>query len=396
MPGEVTMCPVCGSDRTSRFLDRPSVVVHQNVVLADRAEAQRFQRGALAMRCCERCGFVHNAAFNPSLPTYGADYDNRQTCSEVFQSHVNDLADDMLNPLGVRNCRIVEVGCGDGEFLRKLVVDKSMGNVGYGFDPSYAGCKSDLDGRLQFVDSYYDHTCADIKADVVVCRHVIEHVPDPLALLRSVSSALADSAHARVFFETPCVRWILINQVVWDLFYEHCSLFSCESLTCAFELAGFAVDDVRHVFGGQYLWLQGHVADEKVSRPHPGGGDMAELACAFSQAEERLCKRWGSQLRETAKVGPVALWGAAAKGATFASLVDPDCTYVDCLVDVNPAKQGKFLAGTGHLIVGPDALKPRRIRTVLILNPNYQSEIERTIADAGLDLTIVDMMASME
>ena len=396
MPGEVTTCPVCHSNRTSQFLDRPSVVVHQNMVLADRADAQRFQRSALAMRCCERCGFVYNAAFDPSLLTYGADYDNRQTCSGVFRSYVDDLADDMLNRLSVRNCRIVEVGCGDGEFLRKLVADKSTGNVGYGFDPSYTGCRSDLDGRLQFVDSYYDHTCTDIKADVVVCRHVIEHVPDPLALLRSVASALADSAHARVFFETPCVRWILENQVVWDLFYEHCSLFSRESLTCAFELAGFAVDDVRHVFGGQYLWLQGHVADEKVSSPPPDSGDIAELACAFSQAERELCERWASQLRETVKDGPIALWGAAAKGATFASLVDPDCTCVDCLVDVNPAKQGKFLAGTGHPIVGPDELKPRRIRTVLILNPNYRSEIERTIADAGLDMTIVDMMASME
>ena len=396
MPGEVTTCPVCVSDRTSQFLDRPSVIVHQNVVLADRAAAQRFQRSALAMRCCSCCGFVYNAAFNPSLLSYGADYDNRQTCSEVFKAYVNDLADDMLNRLSVRNCRIVEVGCGDGAFLRKLVADESAGNIGYGFDPSYTGCKSDLDGRLQFVDSYYDDTCTDIKADVVVCRHVIEHVPDPLALLRSVRSALADSAHARVFFETPCVRWILANQVVWDLFYEHCSLFSSKSLACAFELAGIAVDDVGHVFGGQYLWTRGHVTDEKVSQPHRSAGDIPELTSAFSEAEERLCGRWASRLREAGKGGPVAIWGAAAKGATFASLVDPDCTYVDCLVDVNPAKQGKFLAGTGHRIVGPDALKLRRIRTVLILNPNYRSEIERTIADTGLDITIVDMMASME
>jgi len=309
---------------------------------------------------------------------------------------VNDLADEMINRLSVRNCRIVEVGCGDGAFLRRLVADEAAGNTGYGFDPSYTGCRSDLDGRLQFVDSFYDHTCTDIKADVVLCRHVIEHVPDPLALLRSIRHALADSAHARVFFETPCVHWILSNRVVWDLFYEHCSLFSCRSLTCALELAGFAVDNVRHVFGGQYLWLQGHVADEQVSCPERNAGGIPELARAFSQAEEQLCRRWASQLRKAGKDGPIALWGAAAKGATFASLVDPDCTHVDCLVDVNPAKQGKFLAGTGHPIVGPDALPRRGVRTVLVLNPNYRSEIERTIADAGLDVRIVDMMASME
>jgi len=396
MTGEVETCPVCRSHRTNSFLHRKEVVVHQNVVIADRSESQQFQRGELAMRCCLDCGFVYNGAFDPSLLSYGAEYDNRQTCSAVFETHVNELANDLADRLAVRNCVIVEVGCGDGGFIRKLVADEAACNTGYGFDPAHSGPESELGGRLRFVSRYFDKACTDIRADVVVCRHVIEHVPDPVALLGSVRCALGGRSGARVFFETPCSRWILSNQVIWDLFYEHCSLFSAASLATAFGLAGFVVDDVRRVFGGQYLWLEGHVADGTRGQTHSDAGDIPELAEAFSQIERQRVAKWSDWLSETARQCPIALWGAAAKGTTFASLVDPDCTYIDCMVDVNPNKQGRFLAGTGHPIVGPDALREREIGCVLILNPNYRVEIERTISDAGLDIPVVDMMASRE
>ena len=77
--------------------------------------------------------------------------------------------------------------------------------------------------------------------------------------------------------------------------------------------------------------------------------------------------------------GGVAVWGAGAKGATFVNLVDPDARLVTCLVDVNPRKQGRFVAGTGHAVVAPDQLTPQGVATVIIMNPNYETEI-RSIA----------------
>ena len=375
-PGrEPTACPVCGGIHTLPFLQRENVPVHQNLVLPDQPSALAAVRGDLCMQVCKGCGFVFNAAFDLTRLTYGSDYDNTQSHSAVFDSYLDTLVEQMVQQHGVRNARIVEVGCGKGHFLRKLVAYPGGGNAGFGFDPSYVGPDTDLDGALQFRRSFYDGSCADVPADVVVCRHVIEHVPTPLQLLGAVRSALASQPAARVFFETPCVEWILRNQVLWDFFYEHCSLFSRDALRHAFEASGFVVHGVEQVFGGQYLWLHAGVAQSKSHAvAAPSTAPLAALAESYGHCLEPLCLGWRSRLADLRRLGPVALWGAGAKGVTLANLVDPQREWIDCLVDINPAKQGCFVPGSGHPIVAPAALLSRRVAHVILMNPNYARE----------------------
>ena len=51
--------------------------------------------------------------------------------------------------------------------------------------------------------------------------------------------------------------------MIWDFFYEHCSYFNAQSLQTAFEVAGFHVKRVAHVFGEQYVWLEATLATDK-------------------------------------------------------------------------------------------------------------------------------------
>ncbi|MDP3541425.1 MAG: class I SAM-dependent methyltransferase [Elusimicrobiota bacterium] len=380
-------CPVCSSTRVEEFLRRDAVPVHQNLVFRDRAAAAAVRRGNLSMNACSSCGFVFNAAFDPSLLAYGADYDNTQDCSPAFGAHLDALAARVVSGRGVRGARIVEVGCGKGGFLRRLV-ETGPGNTGVGFDPSHQGPESELDGRLRFERRFYDASCANVPADAVVCRHVIEHVADPVALLRAVRGALANSPGAKVFFETPCVDWILRGGVVWDFFYEHCSLFTLASLSTAFETAGFVVEEKRHVFDGQYLWIEARPA----SAPAPvtkQPGDTPALAKAFSRDEPLTLARWREQAASARGAGKVAVWGAGAKGATFANLIDPRGEAVDCLIDVNPRKRGAFLAGTGHPIVAPEDAAVRGVASAVLMNPNYRAEIEAQLARLGTPLRLL-------
>ena len=220
---------------------------------------------------------------------------------------------------------------------------------------------------MRFERRFYDESCTDVPADVVASRHVIEHVEEPLVLLRAIKSALVNRPGARVFLETPCVEWILRNQVVWDFFYEHCSLFTGESLATACQAAGFTVDTVTHLFGDQYLWLE--ATNSSPDRVVYDAGEIARLSRAFRAAETDQRREWQTFVDAIATRGTLAVWGAGAKGVTFANLVDPHRQHFACLVDVNPAKQGGYVAGTGHPIVAPRDLGKFGVTQALLLNP---------------------------
>ncbi len=381
-------CPICSTPDPVAFVSRPQVPAHQHQLCDTIEEARCVVKGDLRLVCCRECGFVFNDRFDSSRVQYGDRYDNCQEHSASFAQYTRDLIRYLTEERAVRNARIVEVGCGQGMFLRALV-DASPGSSGYGFDPSYRGTEAHS-GPISFEKRFYDGDCAQVEADVVICRHVIEHVPDPIALLRSVREALRRSPGARVFFETPCLEWILRHKVIWDLFYEHCSYFTAGSLSEAFHRSGFRVDRVAHVFAGQYLWLEASVGESQPSRDPDRGAATRMLARAYSEHEARVCESWKARIEDLRRLGPVAVWGAGAKGVTFANLVDPLRERVDCIVDMNPQKQGRFLPGTGHPIVSHRDLSSRRVRHAVLMNPNYRDENLQLIREAGLDTNLVD------
>lgn len=375
-------CPVCGSESTFVFLSRNNVPVHQNLVVKHQVAAVNIARGDLKLFCCDDCGFVYNGDFDPRKLNYGVAYENRQTCSPCFKDYIEEMGRYLVYEKGVRNSRILEVGCGKGHFLRRLL-EEDAGNTGYGFDPSYTGPKVDLGGRVRFEQRFYGRECVDISADVIVCQHVIEHIPDPVSLLGWLWQVLSGSSIARVFFETPCVEWILRNQVIWDFFYEHCSLFSENSITTMFEAVGFNVESVRHVFGGQYLWLEAIRAEDISVMRNPGM--IPHLARQFAMEESALRSAWQSKVLELAAREKIAIWGAGAKGTTFANLVDPKLKLITCVVDLNPQKQGNYLPGTGHPIVDYYVLADLGITTAILMNPNYREENQALLSKAGLN-----------
>nr|UXE44910.1 hypothetical protein Hi04_10k_c3883_00019 [uncultured bacterium] len=378
-------CALCSSSDLSVFLERPDVPVHQNLPLESRAAALSVTRGDLRLACCRRCGFVMNTAFDSGLLAYGAAYENDQTFSAEFDHHVDTLLSALVDD-GAREKFIVEIGCGRGQFLRRLC---ELGrNRATGFDPSYVGPDTVDDERVTFVRDYYGPKYQNVRPDIVVCRHVIEHVAAPLELLGAVRAALGGT-RADAAFETPTVAWILENLVIQDFFYEHCSYFTADTLAYAFRLAGFAPKDVREVFGGQYLWLR--ATFEPSVTPDvgcPPSARILALASRFRDHEEKRVTELRQRLERLRESGCVAVWGAGAKGATYVHLLDPHGDLVDCVIDINPRKQGRFLPATGHPIVAPDKIGERNIRSIIVMNANYANEIRTDVRNLGFEVSI--------
>jgi hypothetical protein len=385
-------CPVCDGTTLIACIDRDPVPVFQNALYPSIETARSAKTGNLAIRFCGACGFGFNAAFEPDLVAYGADYENDQSMSGVFSAHVDAMAGKVLESLdGRANPIVLEVGCGQGYFLERLasLSTKPLGGA-LGFDPSFRG---EAKPPLKIQARYFDRAAAaEIQADIdaIASRHVIEHVTEPVAFLKAVRAALPAESKVELFIETPCVEWILAGGVVQDFFYEHCSYFTAETLASCLCRAGFFVDSVEHVFTGQYLWAKAH-PDDSVATDLPGALSQLALAEQFSTRSGKIAEVWRSDLqRIVAGGGKVALWGAAAKGVTFSSIVDPDRVLIDCLIDVNPKKQGNFAPISAHPIVAADQAASRGVTHVVIMNPNYRAEIVAMVRDRSLNFALLD------
>jgi len=383
------LCPLCSSIDVTPFFSRKQVPVLTNLLLEHQEAARQIQRGTIHLTVCQQCGFVFNRAFE-SASLYNDHYDNSQASAPSFVRYLDGRIHQILLAKPLRGGCVVEVGCGDGFFLRRLL-EADIDAIGYGFDPSYRGPLSALDGRLHFQPCYYDEQCCEISADILVCRHVIEHIPQPLLFLTMIRRTLAHSPHAHVFFETPTIEWIFQNQVFWDIYYEHCSYFAAHTITLALELAGFRVERIEHIFGGQYLWIEASVAQSEPSSAcpvlHPGS--LPTLAAQFERAALLRAALWQSTIQTLRQEGPVALLGAAGKGVTLANLLDPTGELISCVVDVNPHKHHKYLPGTGHPIVPYEALRARGVTSALLLNPNYLEDARAFLRAHHLSVRLV-------
>lgn len=385
MKDDAEGCPICSSPNVELFLRRIGVPVHQNIVFDSLEDARRMTRGDLKLCVCERCGFIFNQAFDPSLLSYG-DYDCNQMCSAFYQNHFKALSEYLVSKRGIHGKSLIEIGCGQGEFLR-AVCDAGE-NEGLGFDPSYSG--PNRVGRVRFVRGLYEANQGVPPADAAVCRQVIDHVLHPGHLFGTMRSALKDSPEARFFIETPDIEWILKNTVFWDLFYEHLSYFSARSLAAALGLAGFKIVKVRRVLEDQYLWVESAKLRPKENAPPVAAHGITMLARDYARRERALIQRWAERLRELRRRGKVAVWGAGAKGSTFLNLIDPKRKTVDCVVDLYPKKQGKFIGGAGHPIVGYQELPRRGVKTAILMNPNYRAENESLLKKAGISISLID------
>jgi hypothetical protein len=385
---ETRTCPVCGGTELVPCLRIPRVPVFCNVLLDTPEAALAAPTGTLDLRFCPGCGHLHNAAFDPRLVAYSADYENSLHHSPRFQDYTRSLAAALHARHRLTGKTVAEIASGQGDFLRELV--DCAGCRGIGFDPAYRGPSGERDG-VEIIPEHYSDYHARRAADLILCRHALEHIAQPAEFVRMVRRAIGSRPTA-VYFEVPDARFTLRDLGVWDLIYEHCGYFTRESLARVFRDAGFRVDGVEETFGGQFLGLHGRASDagSQGSAADLVGKDdlegLATLVADFQRAYDAKVAHWESELGALARAGGRAVvWGAGSKGVSLVNTVSGSGSgAIAALVDINPLKQGRFAPGTGHPVVAPGALTGLRPDRVLVLNPQYRDEIAAKLRGLGV------------
>jgi hypothetical protein len=372
------------------------VPVHCNVLWPTREAALDAPRGDIRLAYLVDCGHTFNLDFDPSLMEYTQEYENSLHFSPRFQEYATALADGLVEKYDLRDKDIVEIGAGKGDFL--IMLCAMRGNRGWGYDPSYVPEDGYTAPNVTFIEDFYTEKYVEQRADLIVCRHVLEHIEDPDAFIAQVRRAVGDQQSV-VFFEVPNSLWTLREGGIWDIIYEHCSYFSPLSLAYLFRQHGFQVLAVNEVFGGQFLTIEaapetsvetGFLLRNSVSKPDPA--ELAALtadARAFAENYRAKREEWRARLDALAAEGKRGVvWGAGSKGVTFLNAMEAGDEIV-AVVDINPRKQGKFVAGTGQPIVPPAQLVDLRPDFVIVMNANYREEIGWMLEEVGAEAEIL-------
>jgi SAM-dependent methyltransferase len=304
-------------------------------------------------------GLVSNLSFSAELMKYDSNYQNEQALSPRFHRHLVDVAAIVERGLGTDS--IVEVGCGKGYFLELLT---SKGFSITGFDPTYEGLNPKI------IKSYFDAE-SSIESSGLVLRHVLEHIENPMDFLLKLSSA--NAGKGRIYIEVPCFDWICENRAWFDIFYEHVNYFRIKDFQRMFG----DIIECGHVFGGQYIY----VVAELSSLQHP-----------TINLDDRVLfpEDFSAGIYRNSSPG-CAVWGGASKGVIFSLLKARAGQPINMVIDINPAKQGRYLPITALKVMSPaDALAALPDNaTIYVMNPNYMDEI-RMMSNNKFNLLGVD------
>ena len=268
--------------------------------------------------------------------------------------------------------KIIEVGCGRGEFLGML---SDFPVEGYGTEhkkdlveiAKKAGLRVDED----FPESE-DHIFKNGPFDAFMSFNFLEHQPHPRTYLKAIYNNLGDEGYGLI--TVPSFEYIMEQNSFYEIIPDHIAYYSFESLTHLLNICGFEVLEKETVNRDTISMI---VKKRKLP-------DI----CGIISKKNDIATEVVETVKKYAKAGKIAIWGASHQGFTLCATTGI-ADYVDCIIDSAPFKQGKYAPASHIPIISPDEARKRKLEAIIIVAPGYTNEIAniiKTTFENGIDI----------
>ena len=377
-------CPICGSNRLNPVLTLENIAASANVAYHSADEAKHAPKGDLNLVQCQECGFMWNVAFEIQHVAY-QDYAFSLNQSPAFQKHLEFLIAHLQNNYQIHHAKIIEIGCGDAYAL--YAIAKATDSKGIGYEPSFAKRKlnlpDDFSDYVTIINEYYNESALHKDVDLVLCRFVLEHIPNPLNFLQSINQTLCNGGkNPLVVFEVPYIENSLSRERFYQFIYEHCNYFSPKSLVCLFENAGFEVlENLRCFEKGAFQLICARLKGID-SKLYP----CTETSLFKDNGDN--AQQWKEWQQKIASFTSVGMWTAGNPAAIFYHLLG-NPKQIRCFIDLNPEKQGRFMAVSGLPILSPKQAIEQGIEAVIVGNATYDVEVLKMNEKHGYPFEVI-------
>jgi Methyltransferase domain len=357
-----TACAVCGQGPLEPALTVPRVPVHMGCtdqpVAADAVADQQWV-------VCAACAALQLGALAPLDLVYLGQHN--AALGGVWARHHAAFAA-FVASFAPRT--VVEVGGSTGSLARAYVAEHEVDAwTVVEPNPTFAP-----EGRIGLVKAFVEDAADTVAgADAVVHSHVLEHLYEPRAFLRTVRSQLADGA--LMLLSVPDIESLLAQHSGSNaLNFEHTYQFGVRSLLWMLDDAGFELEALQR-FGRHSIFV---AALAKGAPDAAGAAPQADGGAAFGRFVEDS-RADAAALAERARAydaagGSVFLFG----GHVFSQFLIGcgfDAALASGVLDNDPAKQGLRLYGTELTVSAPAAIAGLDRCAVIVRAAHYTGEV---------------------
>ncbi len=393
-------CRHCAAALTLPLVDL-GTAPPSNAYLTAEALQRPERRFPLRVLVCERCWLVQTQDFTRAHELFDADYAYFSGVSTSWLAHAERYVADMVARFGLdAGSRVVEVAANDGYLLQWV---KARGIPCTGVEPTASTAAAARAKGIDVVQDFFgrrlaaDMAARGLAADLMAANNVLAHVPDIDDFAAGFAMLLKPDGVAT--FEFPHLLRLMAEAQFDTIYHEHFSYLSLTAVRSVFQKAGLQVFDVQELptHGGSLrVFAQRadaarhtatHAVEGMLRREDDAGVRTAAYYRGLQPRAERIRDDLLRFLRQAkAERRSVVAYGAAAKGNTLLNFAGVGTDLIGCVVDLNPAKQGKFMPGSRIPIVGREALDAARPDYLLVLPWNILPEVRQqnaTLATQG-------------
>ena len=301
--------------------------------------------------------------------------------------------------------RIVEVGCGRGEFLRMwqnlaedpegaaaLARDQArdplsgqpnaapLHLVGLEHKPSLveeANAVADKKYRVYEGFATGDVRYPEGPFDAFVQFNFLEHQPDPCDMLRNIGRNLKPQALGLI--TVPSFEYILRYNGYYELLRDHIANYTEFTLQKLLQDCGFELLSMDLVNRDTIEAIVRKADPDELSELHYSGRliDVSALRDSYDRLSASVNAHI-NHLSESHRT--MAIWGASHQGFTLAATTKLG-GRVEYIIDSAPFKQGRFSPASHIPIVAPDYAVAHPVDEILIVAPGYTDEIAGIIRE---------------
>ena len=286
---------------------------------------------------------------------------------------------------------VLEIGCGTGYLLSRL---QQLGARVQGIEPGSHGQRGAAQYGVPVVRGSFPSAEVQGSFDLVVLYLVLEHFPEPAALLTAVRARVARGG--QVVLVVPDAEPFLEEGDASILFHEHSSYFTAATLAATLRKSG--ADTLRISRSGLSRLLFATIAFDRggtdegpLDRPL---ADSLVLAHRFRTTVARTTARLAAYLAEARALGqPVAVY-VPGRFVNYVALGD---LPVDGLrfFDDSPSMQGRYFPGLAIPVESMGELVARPCSRVLIMSASFGDRIRARLTPllpAGTAITTIDTL----